>query len=169
MEPLERSRRPKRAKSKAGNLSATRGGQRTGAKITGEFRHENRQVIRDNRSRLPVSSACVSSGSHDAYERPPRRSHPIPGAHARNPGLMWQPHQENGIPTGYIWSMSDDRDPTMPALLKRTALAIRIQEAQAAIYHLDATLKLLGHDPGAREDLRAHVHLGRADRPDWRG
>lgn len=43
-------------------------------------------------------------------------------------------------------------DPTVAALLvKRAALAIQIQEAQSAIYHLDATLKLLGHDPSARK------------------
>ena len=35
--------------------------------------------------------------------------------------------------------------------MKRAALASQIQEAQSAIYHLDATLKVLGHDPGARK------------------
>jgi hypothetical protein len=43
-------------------------------------------------------------------------------------------------------------DPTIAALLvKRAALAIQIQEAQSAIFHLDATLRLLGHDPHARK------------------
>lgn len=36
-------------------------------------------------------------------------------------------------------------------LVKRSALAIQIQEAQSAIFHLDATLRLLGHDPHARK------------------
>jgi len=35
--------------------------------------------------------------------------------------------------------------------VKRAALAIQIQEAQSAIFHLDATLRLLGHDPHARK------------------
>ena len=44
--------------------------------------------------------------------------------------------------------MSDEQDQTIAALLvKRTALPTQIQEAQAALYHLDATLKLLGHNP----------------------
>ena len=43
-------------------------------------------------------------------------------------------------------------DPTIAALLvKRAALAIQIQEAQSALFHLDATLRLLGHDPHARK------------------